>query len=285
MSAGIVGKIKINKYDDIVGGISDSVTEIDISELHDFKDHPFRVLDDEKMEETVESIKKYGVLMPGIVRPRAEGGYEIISGHRRKHACELAGKTKMPVFVKDYADDEATVIMVDSNIQREDILPSEKAIAYEMKYLALKHQGKKGNHTALNEMADSAGESSKTIQRYIWLARLIRPLLEAVDNRKISFVCGVDISFIGEKEQEWILHAIGDGAGMTTSQSAQIKEYFKTGELTETLVRHILLGEKQKIKRIVIKTEKLSKYFDENVSAEEMEKTIMDALEEYMTKR
>ena len=141
MSRSISGKIKINSFADIVGGDDTAVTEVPIADLHEFKDHPFRVLDDEKMEETVESIKKYGVLMPGIVRPRAEGGYEIIAGHRRRRACEIAGLETMPVLIKNYTDDEATVTMVDTNIQREDILPSEKAHAYRMKFEAMKHQG------------------------------------------------------------------------------------------------------------------------------------------------
>ena len=148
--AGSAAKVKLNSFDDLFGASdmtagTDQVQEIPLSELYEFKGHPFKVLDDEKMQETVESIKNYGVLMPGIARPRAEGGYEIIAGHRRKHGCELAGLSTMPMFIRDYNDDEATVIMVDTNIQREDILPSEKARAYSMKYEAMKHQGKKGN--------------------------------------------------------------------------------------------------------------------------------------------
>ncbi len=285
MSKGVTGKFKINGFEDIIGEIGDGVTEIELSELHDFENHPFRVLDDEKMEETVESIKEHGVLMPGIVRPRKKGGYEIIAGHRRKHACELAGLTKMPVFVRDYSDDEATVIMVDTNIQRDDILPSEKARAYEMKYIALKHQGKKGGNSALDDMAETAGESAKTIQRYIWLARLNEMLLEAVDAKKLSFVCGVDISFLGEKEQFWVQEAVDKKITITTAQSSQLKEYYKRGELNEVLVRHILAEEKPKAKKVSIKAEKLSKFFDDNVSAEEIESIILEALEEYMTKR
>lgn len=146
--AGSAAKVKLNSFDDLFGASdmtagTDQVQEIALSELYEFKGHPFKVLDDEKMQETVESIRNYGVLMPGIARPRAEGGYEIIAGHRRKHGCELAGLSTMPMFIRDYNDDEATVIMVDTNIQREDILPSEKAKAYSMKYEAMKHQGKK----------------------------------------------------------------------------------------------------------------------------------------------
>ncbi|MFG6323008.1 MAG: ParB/RepB/Spo0J family partition protein, partial [Lachnospiraceae bacterium] len=158
--SGSAAKVKLNSYDDLFGSAgvqadTAQVQEIPLSELHDFKGHPFKVLDDEKMQETVESIKNYGVLMPGIVRTRAEGGYEIIAGHRRKHGCELAGLSTMPVFVKEYTDDEATVIMVDTNIQREDILPSEKARAYSMKYEAIKHQGKKGGGNSLDEVGEA----------------------------------------------------------------------------------------------------------------------------------
>ncbi|MBR4023678.1 MAG: ParB/RepB/Spo0J family partition protein, partial [Firmicutes bacterium] len=147
MSRTIAGKIKINSFADIVGGDDSAVTEVPLSDLHTFKDHPFRVLDDEKMEETVESIKERGVLMPGIVRPRIGGGYEIIAGHRRKRACELAGLKTMPVVIRKYTDEEAVVAMVDTNLQREEILPSEKARAYRMKYDAMKHQGSEGGNT------------------------------------------------------------------------------------------------------------------------------------------
>ena len=157
--AGSAAKVKLNSFDDLFGASdmtagTDQVQEIPLSELYEFKGHPFKVLDDEKMQETVESIRNYGVLMPGIARPRAEGGYEIIAGHRRKHGCELAGLSTMPMFIRDYNDDEATVIMVDTNIQREDILPSEKARAYSMKYEAMKHQGKKGSGSSLDEVFD-----------------------------------------------------------------------------------------------------------------------------------
>ena len=156
MSRSIKGKIRINSFADLVGGDDAAVTEVPLTDLHEFKDHPFRVLDDAKMDETVESIKKYGVLMPGIVRPRAEGGYEIIAGHRRKRACEIAGLETMPVLIKNYTDDEATVTMVDTNIQREDILPSEKARAYRMKFEAMKHQGSGGGST-LESIGEAAG--------------------------------------------------------------------------------------------------------------------------------
>lgn len=173
--AGSAAKVKLSSFDDLFGSApagTEQVQEIPLTELHEFKGHPFKVLDDEKMQETVESVKGHGVLMPDIARPRAKGGYEIIAGHRRRHACELAGLDTMPMFVCDYTDDEATIIMVDSNIQREDILPSEKAKAYRMKYDAMKHQGSRTGGLSLDELGEAAGESAKTVQRYIWISRL-----------------------------------------------------------------------------------------------------------------
>ena len=201
--------IQLTSYEDLLG--IDTVTDqamgrlvyASLEDLHEFKDHPFKVLDDEKMQETVESIRNYGVLTPGIVRPRQEGGYELIAGHRRKRGCELVGLTEMPVLVRNYSDDEATIIMVDTNIQREDIFPSEKARAYTMKYEAMKHQGKRGGST-LDEVGAKAGESGKTVQRYLWLARLSDDLLELVDQKKIGMVQGVDLSFLDLQAQKWV---------------------------------------------------------------------------------
>ena len=249
---GSADKIKLSSFDDLFGTQeagtgTEQVQEIPLCELHEFRGHPFKVVDDEKMQETVESIKNYGVLMPGIARPRAEGGYEIIAGHRRRHGCELAGLSTMPMFVRDYTDDEATIIMVDTNIQREDILPSEKARAYSMKYEAMKHQGKKGTGNSLDEVGEAAGESGKTVQRYIWLARLSDELLEMVDKKKIGLVQGVDISFLTEQAQEWVQVILEEtGAAISTTQSSKLKEYGKNGELTLPMVKLILVEEKPK---------------------------------------
>ena len=285
--AGSAAKVKLNSFDDLFGveqpqaGI-EQVQEIALSELYEFKRHPFKVLDDEKMQETVESVREHGVLMPGIARPRAEGGYEIIAGHRRRHACELVGLETMPMFIRNYTDDEATIIMVDSNIQREDILPSEKARAYSMKYQALKHQGKKGSGSSLNEVGEAAGESGKTVQRYIYLARLSDELLELVDKRKIGFVQGVDISFLNEQEQEWVQAVIEEtGVTVSTAQSAKLKEYGKNSELTLPMVRLILTESKPKERKVTIKADKLSRYFPEEYSSEEIEKVIYQLLEEW----
>ena len=256
---GSADKIKLSSFDDLFGTQeastgTEQVQEIPLCELHEFRGHPFKVLDDEKMQETVESIKNYGVLMPGIARPRAEGGYEIIAGHRRRHGCELAGLSTMPMFVRDYTDDEATIIMVDTNIQREDILPSEKARAYSMKYEAMKHQGKKGAGNSLDEVGEAAGESGKTVQRYIWLSRLSDELLEMVDKKKIGLVQGVDISFLTEQAQEWVQVILEEtGAAISTTQSSKLKEYGKSGELTLAMVRLILTEEKAGVLQDLVK--------------------------------
>ena len=239
--AGSASKVRINSFDDLFGGADNTAGEqiinAKLSDLYTFKGHPFRVLDDEKMEETTESISKYGVLVPGIARPRTEGGYEIIAGHRRKRGSELAGLDTMPVIVRNYTDDEATIIMVDSNIQREDILPSEKARAYAMKYEAMKHQGSKGGST-LDEVGEAAGESGKTVQRYVWLARLSDKLLDMVDTKKIGISQGVDISFLSEEQQQYVEAVLQEtGVSVSNAQAAKLKEYGKSGELTLAMVR------------------------------------------------
>lgn len=288
---GSADKIKLSSFDDLFGTQeagtgTEQVQEIPLCELHEFRGHPFKVVDDEKMQETVESIKNYGVLMPGIARPRAEGGYEIIAGHRRRHGCELAGLSTMPMFVRDYTDDEATIIMVDTNIQREDILPSEKARAYSMKYEAMKHQGKKGTGNSLDEVGEAAGESGKTVQRYIWLSRLSDELLEMVDKKKIGLVQGVDISFLTEQAQEWVQVIMEEtGTNISTVQSAKLKEYGKKGELNMPMVRLILTEEKPKERKVTLKTEKISRYFPEEYSESEIENVIIELLEEWQKKQ
>ena len=288
---GSADKIKLSSFDDLFGTQeagtgTEQVQEIPLCELHEFRGHPFKVVDDEKMQETVESIKNYGVLMPGIARPRAEGGYEIIAGHRRRHGCELAGLSTMPMFVRDYTDDEATIIMVDTNIQREDILPSEKARAYSMKYEAMKHQGKKGTGNSLDEVGEAAGESVKTVQRYIWLSRLSDELLEMVDKKKIGLVQGVDISFLTEQAQEWVQVIMEEtGTNISTVQSAKLKEYGKKGELNMPMVRLILTEEKPKERKVTLKAEKISRYFPEEYSESEIENVIIELLEEWQKKQ
>lgn len=284
-------KIKLDSFDDLFGSnttqgnLAEQIINVPLTDLHTFKDHPFRVADDEKMEETTESIRQYGVLVPGIARPRAGGGYEIIAGHRRKRGSELAGRAEMPVIVRNYTDDEATIIMVDSNIQREDILPSEKAKAYKMKYEAMKHQGKKSGKNTLEEVGEAAGENAKKVQRYIWLSRLSEELLAMVDHKKIGFSQGVDLSFLPEEAQQWVQVILEEqGCTISTAQSTKIKEYGKSGELTPAMVRLILTEEKIKERRVTLKADKISRYFEEEYSSEEIEDIIIQLLEEWSAK-
>ena len=287
--AGSASKVRLNSFDDLFGSAEstsgEQIIHAKLEELHTFKGHPFRVLDDEKMEETTESIGKYGVLVPGIVRPRAGGGYEIIAGHRRKRGFERAGLDTMPVIVRNYTDDEATIIMVDSNIQREDILPSEKAKAYAMKYEAMKHQGSRGGST-LDEVGEAAGESGKTVQRYVWLARLSDELLGMVDAKKIGIAQGVDISFLSEEQQQYVTVILQEtGASVSNAQAAKLKEYGKSGGLTLAMVRLILAEEKPKERKVTIKGDKISRYFSEDYSSDDIEGIIIQLLEEWQSRQ
>ena len=284
--------IQLTTYQDLLGveentgAGTEKVVIAPLTEIFDFKDHPFKVLDDEKMEETTESIRQYGVLVPGITRPRAGGGYELIAGHRRKRGSERAGKSEMPIIVRNYSDDEATIIMVDSNIQREDILPSEKAKAYKMKYEAMKHQGKKAGMNTLDKVGEAAGENAKKVQRYIWLSRLSDELLDMVDKKKLGFSQGVDISFLSEDEQQWVQVILEEqGCNVSTMQSGKLKEYGKKRELTFAMVRLILTEEKPKERKVTLKADKISKYFEEDYSSEEIEKIIIQLLDEWKNRQ
>ena len=284
---GSASKVKLNSFDDLFGmeqpqAGTEQIQEIALSELHGFKGHPFKVLDDEKMEEMIESIREYGILIPGIARRMKDSGYEIIAGHRRKYACEMAGLSTMPMFIRDYTDDEATIIMVDSNIQREDILPSEKAKAYRMKYDAMKHQGSKAGGLTLGELGETAGESAKTVQRYIWISRLSDSLLDMVDTKKIGIMQAVDLSFLSENAQQWVLDVIQEiNAGITTQQSAMLKESDKKGELTFPMVRMLLEKEKTVERKVVIKAERINSYFPVTYSRKEIENIIYQLLDNW----
>lgn len=284
--------IQLTTYQDLLGVEentevgTEKIVLAPLTELYDFRDHPFKVLDDEKMEETTESIRQHGVLVPGIARPRTGGGYELIAGHRRKRGSERAGKSEMPIIVRNYTDDEATIIMVDSNIQREDILPSEKAKAYKMKYEAMKHQGKKAGMNTLDKVGEAAGENAKKVQRYIWLSRLSDELLDMVDKKKLGFSQGVDISFLSEDEQQWVQVILEEqGCNVSTVQSGKLKEYGKRGELTFAMVRLILTEEKPKERKVTLKADKISKYFEEDYSSEEIEKIIIQLLDEWKNRQ
>ena len=240
--------IQLTSYDELLGleetpeKSMNQVVEIDLAKLYPFKNHPFHVNDDEKMAETVESIKTYGVLTPALVRPRPDGGYEMISGHRRKRGCELCGKTTLPALVRNYTDDEAVIIMVDSNIQRENLLPSEKAHAYKMKYDAMKHQGSKGKKYTADMVGEAAGDSGRTVQRYIRLAALSDALLEYVDNNKIPMIVGEKLSYLKPEEQGWLLEVITNSSIFPTKQQAeQLKECSANGKLNQSYIYAVLL--------------------------------------------
>ena len=289
-------KINLQSIDSLFGNTNTSseidatkeeVIEVNISDLHTFKNHPYRVVDDEKMQETVESIKEHGVLVPGIVRRRINGGYEIISGHRRKRACELAGLTKMPVFVRDLTDDEAIIVMVDSNIQREEILPSEKAKAYKMKYEAMKHQGiSKGEGSSLEQMSEELGESKTTIQRYITLADMNDDLLHMIDEKKIGLTQGVTISSLSDNEQQKLADIIKETSVIPSqAQSSEIKDMSKKGTFEENLVRALLTDKPvPKKKNITIKADKIKDYIPEGYSEEQIVSLIISLLDEWKKK-
>lgn len=291
------GKIQVTSFQDLfqTGGGTEpddrTPQEIPLSELFPFKNHPFQVRDDEAMQKTAESIARSGVLSPGIVRPRPEGGYEIIAGHRRKRGSELAGKDTMLVFVRELDDDEATIIMVDSNLQREKILPSEKAFAYKMKMEALKHQGKRSDLTlepavpklpARDKIAQDAGENcGLTVTRYIALTKLIPPLLTLVDEDKLSFSTAADYIAILTEHEQMILASAMDKLGVipTRSQLVKIKEQRKTEMLSITVIEAILSEGCPAAVQVVLKQTKLRQYFPQDYTAQQMEEVIVSLLE------
>lgn len=278
-------KIKLNGFDELFGrnaemGEAGQLQEINLTELHEFAGHPFKIRDDARLREMVESIREHGVLVPGIVRIRATGGYEIIAGHTRKKACELAGVSAMPVFVRNMSDDEATIAMIDSNIQREDVLPSEKAKAYKMKYDAIKHQGKKGNSLAM--MSEQSGENGKVIQRYIRLAQLSDGLLEMVDEKRLGFTQGVDLSFLDAKEQLMVLDVMKKlRCGMSIQQSDRIKRSFLDGDLTEARTWEILAPVERQSRKVSFSSKKLDRFFPDTYTEKQIEEIIISLLEKW----
>ena len=275
MSKSFEGKIKLSTYSELVGDTGDEIIEVELSELHDFTGHPFRVVEDERMQEMVESVRKHGVLVPGIVRHRKDGEYEIISGHRRKMACELAGLETMPVIVKEYPDDQAVITMVDSNIQREDILPSEKARAYRMKYEAMKHPGTRTGGLSLDLLGEAAGESSKTVQRYLWLSRLTDDMMDLLDRKRVTILCGIDISFLNEEEQDWVYEAITiDRMTVNQEKTKKLKDCSGRGQLSRDLVRLILSEQKSKPRKYVMRPEVMEEFFGENDSVDVIEEVV-----------
>ena len=283
-------QIQLTSYDELLG-INETeqhnighIIEVPLNELHPFKNHPFHVNDDEKMTETLESIKNYGILNPALVRPRSAGGYEIIAGHRRKRGCELAGKTTMPVLVRHYTDDEAVIVMVDSNIQRENLLPSEKAYAYKMKMDAVKHQGIKAEQSdsSADQVGQAAGDSGRTVQRYIRLTYLIPELLKMVDDGKINFTVGVSLAYLVEQEQIWVKNCIVlNGISVTGAMAAKLKQYSSEGKLTELAVQLILNEKKSATGKITLEEKKIRKYFPKEYSKEQMEQIIYKLLDDW----
>ena len=291
------GKIQVTSFQDLfqMGGGTEpddrTLREIPLSELFPFKNHPFQVRDDEAMQKTVESIARSGVITPGIVRPRQEGGYEIIAGHRRKRGSELAGKETMPVIIRDLDDDEAVLLMVDSNLQREKILPSEKAFAYKMKLEALKHQGKRSDLTcdrgghklkSRDKIAQDAGETSGTaVARYIALTKLIPSLLVLVDEDKLAVSAAADYISVLTVQEQTDLASVMDKLDVipVKGQLVKIKEQSKAGTLTITVIEAILSEGQPAAVQIVLKQTRLRQYFPQNYTAQQMEEVIVSLLE------
>ena len=274
----------------------EQVQQIPIEELFPFKEHPFKVLDDEAMQRTVESVAQYGVLAPLIARPRPEGGYEIISGHRRQHAAELAGLDTLPVIVREMTDDAAVILMVDSNLQRENILPSERAFAYKMKLEALKNQGARSDLTSGQigpklrsdeQVALDAGESRKQVQRFIRLTNLIPELLDIVDEKKISFNPAVELSYLDEAQQRDFLQAMDETQNAPSlSQAQRMKKLAQEGKLTYEAA-FAIMGEakKDELDKVVIKNDTLKKYFPRSYTPRQMEDVIIKLLEQWQRRQ
>ena len=272
------------------------VQEIPLDQLKPFKNHPFKVRDDQRMLDTVDSIREYGVLVPAIARPDPEGGYELISGHRRKRGCEMAGLQTMPVIIRDLDDDAAVLVMVDSNIQREELLPSERAFAYKMKLEALKHQGARSDLTssqlgtklrADELLAEQAGESRNQVQRFIRLTELISELLDMVDERKLAFNPAVEVSYLKRDEQRMLLEAMD--AEQTTpslSQAQRLKKFSQEGRLTEEAMSAIMSEEKKSdMDKVTLRSDTLRRYFPKSYTPKQMEQTIIKLLDVWQKQR
>lgn len=273
----------------------EQVQQIPIGELFPFKNHPFKVLDDESMQRTVESVEQYGVLSPLIARPRPEGGYEIISGHRRQHAAQLAGLDALPVIVRNMDDDAAVLLMVDSNLQRENILPSERAFAYKMKLEALKNQGARSDLTSVQvapklsteKIGEEVGMSKDNVKRYIRLTNLVPELLDMVDEKKIAFNPAVELSYLDEAQQRDFLEAMNDTQNAPSlSQAQRLKKLAQEGHFSYD-VAFAVMGEEKKdeLDKVVIKNDTLRKYFPRSYTPKQMEDTIIKLLEQWQRKQ
>lgn len=295
--------ISLSSYDDIFEtdtsrneAKQERVQEIPLSELHPFEGHPFKVVDDEEMQKTVESVRDFGVLTPAIARPDPDGGYEIISGHRRHRASELAGKDTMPVIVREMDDDAAIILMVDANLQRETILPSERAFAYKMKMDAIKHQGARSDLTSCQvgtklradeKVGEDAGESARTVQRYIRLTELCPELLDMVDSGQIKFNPAVELSYLAKEEQKDFLEAMDYAqAAPSLSQAQRIKKLAQEGDCTLDAMCEIMNEmKKDEMDKVTLKTSVLRKYFPKSYTNKQMEDKIIQLLEQWQKKR
>ena len=288
----IAKKIEMTAYDDLFK-VSQPTEEKDIreillSDLFPFKNHPFKVLEDQTMEDMTESVKEYGILVPGIARPRVEGGYELIAGHRRKRASELAGKDTMPVIIRELDDDEATLFMVDSNIQRDSLLPSEKAWAYKMKLEALKHQGIKNTSRQLGEkysvdtLSENSNDSARNIHRFIRLTELLSELLQMVDDRKISFNPAVELSYLTKEEQELLLGLMKKLTIIPSlEQAKRLKKYSQEGKLSAEVMDAILTEERSVHVQVTLKSDRLKNYFPKTYTQKQMEDVIFSLLDNW----
>lgn len=296
--------ISLTSYDDIFsseesrnGVRQERVQDIPLAQLHPFKDHPFRVVDDERMTETAESVKEYGVLVPAIARPMPDGGYELVSGHRRKRACELAGLETMPVIVRELDDDQAVIIMVDSNLQRENILPSERAKAYQMKYEALKHQGQRRDLTSgqnvqksessLEQVAEGTGDSAKTVQRVMRLNNLVPEMLSMVDDKKVAMTPAFELSYLKPEEQQQLVETMETCQSTPSlSQAQRMKRFSQQGKLTGDVMEEIMSEEKKPpLDKVILTGEKIRRFFPKSYTPEQMEKVIIKLLETWYRKR
>ena len=295
-------KISLTSVDDLfsteesrVDEQREKIVEIPLSELHPFKDHPFKVIDNEAMFDTAESIKQYGVLVPAIARPREDGGYELVSGHRRKRACELASLETMPVIIRNLDDDAATIIMVDSNLQRENILPSERAFAFKLKLEAIKRQGSRTDLTSTQvaqklsaeKVGESAGISKDQVRRYIRLTELIPELLSMVDEKKIAFNPAVELSYLKSEEQHLLIDAMDtEQATPSLSQAQRLKKFSAEGNCTLEAMCAIMSEEKKgEPDKVTLTGDKIKKYFPKNYTPQQMEATIIKLLEGWHKKR
>ena len=295
--------LELKGYDDIftpdaATATGEQVREIAVDQLFPFKNHPFKVLDDQAMLDTVQSIKEHGVLVPAIARPRPEGGYELVSGHRRQHACQLAGIESMPVLVRNLDDDAATILMVDSNLQRENILPSERAFAFKLKLEAMKHQGNRADLTssqlgtkleskrADQLLAEQAGESRNQVQRYIRLTELIPEMLAMVDDRRMAFNPAVELSYLTKDEQQQLFEEMENcQATPSLSQAQRLKKFSQEGKLSEDVIMAVMSEEKKDIDKVTLPGEAINKFFPKSFTPKQKQDTIIKLLEQWQRKR